>query len=115
MTNREFFKAIASNETIATDLREHAEAALVKLDNALEARKNKPSKTALENAPLIEQIVNEVLGSEGKTAMDVAAEVGISTQKASALLRQIVASGKATVADVKIAKKGTVKAYTLAE
>ena len=53
--------------------------------------------------------------NEPKTASDVATELGVTPQKASALLRQVVAEGKATVTDVKVPKKGAQKGYTLAE
>lgn len=112
MTNREFLTAIASNETIAEDLKAFAAERLAKLDATNEARKNKPSKKAQENAPIMEQIVNEVLTSEAQTASAVAEAVGISVQKASALLRALVAEGRAEVTEVKLPKKGTQKAYS---
>ena len=114
MTNREFYQAIA-NEAINSDVIDHAKAALAKMDAANEKRRNTPSKKAVENAPLVEQIVNEILTNEPKTASDVAAELGVTPQKASALLRQVVADGKATVTDVKVPKKGAQKGYTLVE
>jgi predicted transcriptional regulator len=80
-----------------------------------EKRRNTPSKKSVENQPLVEQILAGILTHEPKTASDVAAELGVSVQKASSLLRSIVAAGKATVTDVKVAKKGTQKAYALAE
>lgn len=113
MTNREFLTAIA-NGTINDEVIAHATASIEKLDAANLARKNKPSKKALENAPIIEQIVTGVLTVDTPmTAGQVAEVVGISTQKASALLRSIVAAGNATVTDVKVPNKGTVKAYSL--
>lgn len=114
MTNREFLTAIASNETLPTDVREHAQAAIAKLDNALASRKNKPSKTAAENAPIKEQILTDILGATPMGASEVAEAAGISTQKASALLRQLVAEGKATVSESKVPKKGTIKVYAIA-
>lgn len=114
MTNREFLTAIANGE-INADVTAHAVASLEKMDAANLARKNKPSKKAAENAPIIEQIVNEVLGSEAMTASQVAEVVGISVQKASALLRAIVADGRAVATDIKVPNKGTCKGYTLAE
>ena len=114
MTNREFLTAIASNTTIPAELVEYATNAIAKMDAANEARKNKPSKKAEENAPLMAQIYDEILGAEGITASAVAEKMGVSTQKANALLRALVAEGKATVEDVKLPKKGTVKAYTKA-
>jgi predicted HTH transcriptional regulator len=111
MTNREFLTAIANMESISEELKAEATARIEKLDATNEARKNKPSKKATENAPIMEQIVNEILTSEAQTASAIAEAAGISVQKASALLRQLVADGKATVTEVKIPKKGTQKAY----
>lgn len=112
MTNREFLTAIASMTEISAELVEHATAALAKMDAANEARKNKPSKKATENAPIMEQIVNEVLGTEAVTASAVAEALGISVQKASALLRALVADGRAEAGEMKMPKKGVVKVYT---
>lgn len=112
MTNREFYTAIA-NGNINDEIIAHATEAIAKLDKALENRKNKPSKTAEANAPVIEAITG-VLTAEAQVASDIATAVGISTQKASALLRQLVASGVAVQSEVKVPKKGTLKAYALA-
>ena len=114
MTNREFLNAIATAENISDELKAEATARIEKMDAQNEARKNKPSKKAEENAPLMAQIYDEILGAEGITASAVAEKVGVSTQKANALLRALVAEGKATVEDIKLPKKGTVKAYTKA-
>jgi predicted transcriptional regulator len=111
MTNREFLTAIANSEILPAELKAEAAARIERINNVNEARKNKPSKTATENAPILSQILSEILTPESKTASTVAAEAGISVQKASALLRQLVAEGKAAVAEVKIPKKGTQKAY----
>lgn len=115
MTNREFLTAIANMENISEELKAEATARIEKLDATNEARKNKPSKKATENAPIMEQIATEVLGTEAKTAATIAEAVGISVQKASALLRALVAEGKAVAADSKVPGKGTCKVYTLAD
>ena len=115
MTNREFLTAVAAIENVPADIKEHAEAAIAKMDATNEARKNKPSKKATENAPIMEQIVNEILTSEAQTASAIAEAAGISVQKASALLRQLVADGKATVTEVKVPKRGVQKAYAAAD
>ena len=115
MTNREFLTAVIALENAPEEIKTYAEEKLAKMDATNEARKNKPSKKATENAPIMEQIATEVLGTEAVTAATVAETVGISVQKASALLRQIVADGKATVTDVKIPKKGVQKAYAAVE
>lgn len=113
MTRRDFFTAIANTETLPTELRDFATASLQKLDETNAKRAAKPSKAAIENAPLVEQIV-EMLGAEPKTASDLAEPMGVKVQKASALLRRAVAEGKASVVDVKIKGKGTCKGYTKA-
>lgn len=115
MTNREFLNAIANLETAPEELKAEATARIAKMDATNEARKNKPSKKATENAPIMEQIVNEILTSEAQTASAIAETAGISVQKASALLRQLAADGKATVTEVKVPKRGVQKAYSTAE
>lgn len=114
MTNREFLTNIA-NGTITDAEKAYAEERLAKIDATNEARKNKPSKKAVENAPLLDQIANEILGTEAVTAATVAEALGVSVQKASHLLRALVDDGRAVVTDVKVPGRGTCKAYTLAE
>lgn len=114
MTNRDFLNAIIKND-INDEVIAHATATLEKLDATNEKRRNTPSKTQKANEPLVAQIVESILTAEPKTASDVAAELGVSVQKASALLRSIVADGKAVATDVKVAKKGTQKAYSVIE
>lgn len=110
MTNREFYTAIVS-ANVSDEVTAYAENALAKMDAANEKRRNTPSKTALANAPLIDKIKAEVLTAEPKTASDIAAVLEISVQKASALMRQIVAAGDAEAVDVKVPKRGSQKAY----
>lgn len=112
MTNREFYTAITENRVTENEI-EFAKAALAKMDAVNEKRRNTPSKKAVENQPLVDRIVNEILSIEYKTASDIAATLEISVQKASSLLRAIVADGKAVVKDVKVPKKGACKAYAL--
>ena len=119
MTNREFYTTIINADVTtmtaeALDtLKAEATARLTKLDATNEARKNKPSKKATENAPLMEQIATEILTDEAITASQVAEALGVTTQKASSLLRALVADGRAVAMDVKLPKKGTCKAYRL--
>ena len=112
MTNREFYTNIA-NGTITEAEKEFALAAIAKIDAVNEARKNKPSKTAIANAPVLEALTN-ALTADPQTAADLGAATGISTQKASSLLRQLVASGVAVSTDIKVPKRGTCKGYSLA-
>ena len=112
MTNREFYAAIAASTNLSDELVEFATAAIAKMDATNEKRKNTPSKAAIANQPLLDRIVDEVLTVEPKTASDVAAVLEISVQKASSLLRHLVAEGKAVSGDVKVPGKGLQKCYT---
>lgn len=113
MTKREVLNTIVGGEVNA-DVIAWAEAQLVAMDKANEKRRNSVSKKAAENAPIIDRIVEEILGSEPKTASDVAAVLEVSPQKASALLRTAVKAGRAVAEDIKVKGKGTQKGYTLA-
>lgn len=117
MTNREFLTNVA-NGTINDEIKAHAAEAIAKLDEANAKRKEKkaenakPSKAALENAPLVDAAV-EFLGTETKIAADIAVALGVSIPKANAVMKQAVAEGKVTVEKIKVPKKGEVNAYTV--
>lgn len=109
MTRREMFEAIV-NGNITEEVVAMAQNEIVKMDERNAKRKNTPSKTALANEPIKAQI-KSILTDEPHTASEIANTVGISTQKASALLRQI---DGLTVTEVKVKGKGKVKGYALA-
>ena len=110
MTKREMFEAIV-NGNVTEEVIAMAQNEIVKMDERNAKRKNSPSKTALANEPIKARIV-EVLTYEPMTASEVAEKVEISTQKASALLRQI---DGLTVTEVKVKGKGKVKGYALTD
>lgn len=112
-TKREMLNVIAAGE-MNEEVIAWAVAEIEKMDHVNEVRRNKPSKKALENAPLIEALVNE-LTDEPQTATYFAEKFEISPQKASGLLGQIVKAGRATKVDVKIKGKGVQKGYLIAE
>ena len=120
MTNRDFYNAIINadltavfEDEMAESVKEHAKAALGKLDATNEKRRNSTSKKEEENLPIMEQIVNEVLSFEPMTASDVGAVVGISHNKATPILKMAVARGLVGVKDIKVPKKGMQKGYFL--
>ena len=124
MTNREFYTAITiENATITPEMIEHAQAQLAKLDATAEKRKGKVSAKDQakrdENATMAAHIAETILGTEAKTATDVAAvltaEAGeeVKVQKASYLCRLAVKMGLANETEVAIPKKGKQKAYTV--
>lgn len=118
MTSRDFFTAIASNEAVSAEYREYAKDALVKMDAKNAKRSSKPSKTQLANEP-IKAAILAYLTEKGtaETAPDIAValsteEAPVTTQKVSALCRQLVADKAVEQTDVKVPKKGTLKAYS---
>lgn len=109
MTRREMFEAIV-NGNITDEVVTMAKNEIVKMDERNTKRRNTASKRAKENEPIKAQIL-EVLTDTPMVASAVADAVGITTQKASALLRQI---DGLTVTEVKVKGKGKVKGYALA-
>lgn len=121
MTARDFFKAIASNEGIPSIYRDYATTQIGKLDDKNKSRVGKVSKAdkakQAENDALKEKILT-LLTEKGATM--VAADIGrqcdnITTQKASALLRQLVGAGKVNSREVSVKGKGKMKGYSIAK
>ena len=108
MTNREFYQTVATG-TINEEVITKANELIAKMDAQNAARREKVSKKALENAPLVEQVIS-MLGTEPLTATDIAAALEVSPQKASALARIAVGQGAAASLDVK-GPKGKCKGY----
>lgn len=114
MTMREYHNAIIE-ANLSDELTEVAKKEIAKLDK----RNATPSKAEKEKAEQNERIKAQMVGilkaSEvPMVAADVAAAIEISTQKASSLLRQLVADGVANQTEVKVKGKGKVKGYALA-
>ena len=108
MTQREFYNAVIA-ETSNADLAQFAVEALEKLDVRNAKRAEKPSKVQIANEPIIKAIA-EVLTSEPMRASEIAESLGISVQKASALVKKV--DGVQSV-DVKVKGKGTQRGYFL--
>ena len=115
MTNREFFTAVFNNE-ITDEVIVFAKDALVKLDARNDKRRNTLTKEQIANEGIKADIV-AALCAAGKalTASELSTSLGYSTQKITALCKQLTDCGKVTADDVKVKGKGTVKAYKLAE
>ena len=116
MTKREFFNEViavidGTSEVDVLELKEFAKAEIVKLDERNASRSSKPTKTQIENEPIKEKILEVLSTGERMVASAIAERLEISTQKASALCRQLVESKKLKVEVVKIPKKGKQKAY----
>jgi Fic family protein len=116
MTNREFYTNIA-NGTVTEVEKEFALAAIAKMDETNEKRKNKTSpKEAEKQAEMavLREAIFKVITNDPQTEADIAAQVGVTGAKARAQLRKLVAEGKIVSADIKVPKKGTCKGYSLA-
>ena len=107
MTKREFYEAVMALENVDAELVLFAENEINKMNERNAKRKSTPSKTAIANEPIKAQIA-EVLTETPQSASEIAEKVGISTQKCSALLRQIE---NLTVTEIKVKGKGKVKGY----
>ena len=116
ITSREFFTAVIEGK-INDEIKEFAQLQIEKLDSKNAKRKTTDSKTQKENKAIKETLFATMEKDKVYTASEVAGmEIdGItSTQKASALLRQMVETGTLTSEEVKVKGKGKVKGYRLA-
>ena len=116
MTNREFYTNIA-NGNITEAEKEFALAAIAKMDETNEKRKNKVTpKEAEKQAEMavLRESIFAVITNDPQTEADIAAQVGVTGAKARPQLRKLVAEGKIVSADIKVPKKGTCKGYALA-
>ena len=118
MTQREFFKAVAENENVNSELREYAENAIAKLDEKNAKRSSIPSKTQRKNAIIKKQILEFMRTQTKRVTSAAVAEkftadgAEVSTNLAAALLRQLATEGELSVEDIKNPKgKGKVKGY----
>ena len=106
MTKREFLNAVIAS-AVDNDVASFAVSELEKLDARNARRSEKPSKTQIANEPIIKAI-SEILTNEPMLASRIAELCGISTQKASALVKKVEG---VSVTDVKVKGKGTQKGY----
>jgi predicted HTH transcriptional regulator len=113
MTNREFLNTVIETAT-SEEVKDHAKAMLTKMDERNEKRASTPSKTAVANEPLKKSIVT-LVSEKSMTAPEVGVALEVSTQKASALLRQLCEDGVLTSEEIKVPKKGKMKSYSLVE
>ena len=116
MTNRDFYTIIINTDALTDEVRQFATDALQKMDERNAKRSSKPSKAALANEPIKQAILALLDGQEPMTAPAIALEMGegITHNKVSALCRQLVEAGMLTSSEVKVPKKGKMKAYAKA-
>ena len=122
----EFYQKIKTGDLVAHTtsklIAENSEEKFREVVKAHETEAEKRRKRAdekkaekLEAEKILEDGILEVLGDEPMTATDIAEAVeGINTpQKATVVVKRLVAAGLANVQDIK-GKKGKVKGYTAA-
>lgn len=114
MTQREFLtKVIATTNEV--EVREYAEKQLVKLDERNAKRSSTETKTQIENKEHKIKILEFLKDKDFTSACAIGVGCDISTNKASALCRQLVEDNKLIVTEIKSEKKGKVKGYKLVE
>ena len=112
MTQREFItKAIEAN--ISEEMNVKGAELLEGLNKRNAQKSATMTKTQKENEVLKAEMVDKLEKGKGYLAAEIGVIMGFSTSKASALASQLVKSGKATVADVKVKGKGMQKSYTI--
>ena len=112
MTQREFMEKVI---TLGNDeLTAYATSAIEKLDARNAKRANTPSKRAKENEPIKANIIDFLKEKDFTVASEIAKSLELTTQKVSALCRQLVNDGMLAVTDVKVKGKGNQKGYKVA-
>lgn len=121
-TAREFYTSVIEKLGAESVEGVYAQAQIAKLDEKLAARKGKMTDAQIETAALAEKIFASFEAGVVYTASQIGAEFGISTAKASAILRKGVEAGTLAQSEVKIkackaegVKGGKVKGYALTE
>lgn len=114
MTMKAFLTAVADTKGIDPTLAEFAKAEIAKIDKKNADRKAKPTAAQVANANLLTDLVGAMGEGEVLTAANAAVLLGVSVQKASALLQNGVKSGVLTKTEVKVKGKGKVCGYAKA-
>lgn len=116
MTNREFFTSISTGK-LTDECVQHAVEALAKLDATNAKRKDKQTNVQKANEPIKKALFEllEANPNQQFTENELGTALEVTHNKAGSLVRQLVAEGKAVSAEVKIAKVGKRKVYSLAK
>lgn len=102
------------NGTVTAEVVEAAKAEIAKLDARNGKRRNTLTKEQIANEAIKNEMLSVLAKNGAMIASEIAAAMGISTQKVSALCKQLVDNGEIKVADIKVKGKGSVKQYGLA-
>jgi len=114
MTTREMMEMVIAGGEITEEMQSKAKEIIEGLDRRNAHRKEMPSKKSKENEPIKANIIDFLNGKDFTVASEIAKGLKLTTQKVSALCRQLVENGMLTVTDVKVKGKGTQKGYKVA-
>ena len=122
MTKREIYSTVVTNFETNENEKTEFEVALYELAQkeiaAIDAQNARSAAKRAEKHEADEPLKNAILEGLAKdvptTTADVGAAIGVSTPKASYLLRTLVEEGKILAHDVMVKGKGKCKGYTLA-
>lgn len=113
MTKREFLEKVIA-ESVSSELVEYATQQLEQLDIRNANRKSQVnSKKLAENQPILNGII-ELVSDTPIPASELSKHLDVSTQKISALCRQLVEQGKLEKVEIKIPKVGKRMGYVKA-
>ena len=113
MTQKEFFESIMYGDVITEEMKTHAANEFEKIAVRAEKRKNYRTPAQKENDDIKEKILECFVDCPEMTGKEVAEKVVISTQKANALLRQLVNENELVVTQVANGKR-LINSYSLA-
>lgn len=117
MTRRERLEAVI-NGNITDELIEECKVEIEKMDTANAKRKEKVDPRKMENASIMENILDILAHSTEPMQIDPIVEAlgvdGLTRQRVSSLCTILVKDGRITSEDVKVKGKGKRKAYSLA-
>lgn len=85
MTKREFLVAVKNLEGCTDEMKAVADKMIAGLDK----KASKPTKAQIENEAVKNDILAVLEDGEARTAREIAEAIGVTTNKAAALLRQI--------------------------
>ena len=113
MTQKEFFESIMYGDVITEEMKTHAANEFEKIAVRAEKRKNYRTPAQKENDDIKVKILECFVDCPEMTGKEVAEKVVISTQKANALLKQLVNENELVVAQVANGKR-LINSYSLA-
>ena len=118
MTRRERLEMVIA-QNITDELIEECKAELEKMDTANAKRREKENPHKMENASIMENILDVLSKSDEPMQIDPIVESlgvdGLTRQRVSSLCTLLVKDGRLIAEDVKVKGKGKRKAYSIAE